>query len=107
MARHGHRVYLKVDVEGHEREVFEGLSHPAALVSYEANLPEFAAETCESARRLVQIGQDVRFAVCGSGFQISGEFSMDDDALCALVMSQDAPPYLEIFARYSATTLLP
>jgi FkbM family methyltransferase len=103
MARYGRPVYLKVDVEGHEREVFEGLSQPVSFVSFEANLPEFASETCESARRLIQISGDaVRFAVYGPGFPVSEEFSMDVDGLCSHVMGQDAPPYLEIFARCSS-----
>lgn len=37
--------YLKIDVEGYESEVFAGLSHVVPLISFEANLPLFRAET--------------------------------------------------------------
>lgn len=37
--------YLKIDVEGYELEVFAGLSHIIPIISFEANLPLFRAET--------------------------------------------------------------
>ncbi len=39
--------YVKIDVEGSEREVLVGLTHRIPLVSFEANLPEFKGETIE------------------------------------------------------------
>lgn len=43
--RFGSPDYVKVDVEGHEINVLRSLSQKVTLVSFEANLPEFADET--------------------------------------------------------------
>lgn len=37
--------YVKIDVEGFEKEVIEGLHHVVPMLSFECNLPEFAEET--------------------------------------------------------------
>jgi len=108
IARHGRPVYLKIDVEGHEREVLAGLSEAVPMLSYEANLPAFSKETCEVARRVAQIaGESVCFAVCGSDCQMTGTFALSVDGLCELVTRPDAPPYLEIFANHPFLTSVP
>lgn len=38
--------YVKIDVEGYEKNVMAGLSTPVKLLSFECNLPEFTAESC-------------------------------------------------------------
>ena len=37
--------FLKIDVEGGELSVFNGLSYPVPVISFEANLPRFREET--------------------------------------------------------------
>ncbi len=43
----GKPFYIKIDVEGLELAVLKGLSTPVPYISFEANLPEFKAETLE------------------------------------------------------------
>lgn len=40
--------YIKIDVEGYEYEVLNGLKTSVPLLSFEANLPEFCSETIKS-----------------------------------------------------------
>jgi FkbM family methyltransferase len=52
---HGPPRYIKIDVEGHEREVLRGLPRPVPYLSFEANLPEFIPETAECIELLGQL----------------------------------------------------
>ena len=101
IAKHGTPQLLKVDVEGHENEVFSGLSTRIGLISYEANLPDFAVKTCVVARRLGSMAPNVRFGVGGSGRIMTGDFPLTTDALCQLVSSPVAPSFLEVFVKLS------
>ena len=98
---HGIPDFLKVDVEGHEREVFDGLSQSIPLISFEANLPAFREETCLVARRIAQLNPLARFAVCGSGLAFDFSFPWSCDAFCAFISGDEAPRYIEAFARLS------
>lgn len=44
---YGTPYYIKIDVEGHEKQVICGLNVPVNIISFEANLPEFITETIE------------------------------------------------------------
>jgi FkbM family methyltransferase len=55
IAAFGLPAFVKVDVEGHEREVFQGLSQSVPLIVFEANLPVFLEETREIVNRLSAI----------------------------------------------------
>ncbi len=59
--RYGKPVFLKIDVEGHEKEVFEGLSSTITLIIFEANLLEFTKETIYIMERLVKMDQLTTF----------------------------------------------
>ncbi len=99
--RHGVPDYIKVDVEGHEVEVFAGLSRNVRLVSFEANLPEFGSETCAVVQRLDALsGGTVRFwAVAAELAEAPTDFPLTAEEVCKLVMDDRAPAYLEFFAR--------
>jgi len=53
--------YVKVDVEGHEINVLRGLSQKVALVSFEANLPEFVDETTDCVSTLAALAPTCTF----------------------------------------------
>jgi FkbM family methyltransferase len=53
--RYGQPYFIKIDVEGHEVRVLQGLKRPAPHVSFEVNLPEFRAEGQECIRLLERL----------------------------------------------------
>ncbi len=61
IAEHGLPSLAKIDVEGHELEVFKGLSQPIPLVVFEANLPVFWEETKQVVEKLVLLDKAVVF----------------------------------------------
>ena len=60
-AAHGRPDYVKIDVEGFEREVVAGLAAPVRVLSIESNLPLFRAETDAVLARLADLAPGVRF----------------------------------------------
>lgn len=58
---HGLPFFVKIDVEGYERNVIKGLKHPVAFLSFEVNLPEFRQEGIECVRLLSGLGGDGEF----------------------------------------------
>lgn len=101
VAIHGLPDFLKVDVEGHEEAVFEGLSQAPPLTSFEANLPEFAEESCRVAQILEKLAPGTRFSICGSGIKFDYSFPLSCTQICSLLRDEGAPPYVEIFAKNS------
>lgn len=49
--------FIKIDVEGYEKEVIAGLSVPVHALSFEANLSEFADETFQAVRHLDRLSR--------------------------------------------------
>ena len=62
IAAYGLPAFVKVDVEGHEQEVFQGLSQPVPLIVFEANLPVFLEETRDIVNRLSAIDDRAVFS---------------------------------------------
>lgn len=48
IAQHGVPDFIKIDVEGNEKFVLKGLSHPVNYISYEVLLPEFLNDAVDS-----------------------------------------------------------
>lgn len=63
VARYGHPRYIKLDVEGYERQAIEGMSRPCELLSAEFSLPHFAAELQWVIERLQTLGGEAMFNV--------------------------------------------
>ncbi len=59
--QYGKPSYIKVDVEGYEWQVIQGLSQQIALLSFEAMLPAFMDETIQCIERLQMISQTAKF----------------------------------------------
>lgn len=53
---HGIPDFIKIDVEGWESMVLQGLSHAIKLISFEANLPDFLEETIDCLNQLTGLG---------------------------------------------------
>lgn len=53
--------YVKIDVEGLEKEVITGLGQTVPLISFECNLPDFKEETSWIIRHLHQLNPDAQF----------------------------------------------
>ncbi|HVA49249.1 MAG TPA: FkbM family methyltransferase [Pirellulales bacterium] len=61
---HGVPSYIKIDVEGYEVHVVKGLTQQVPLLSFECNLPEFAAETTECLSILAKRCSTAEFNYC-------------------------------------------
>lgn len=79
MSEHGLPDYVKIDAEGHDKEIIAGLSKPVPLASFEAALPEFLDESLEAIDRLCALSQFARFqAREAAGFILPGWVSGEE-----------------------------
>jgi FkbM family methyltransferase len=62
--RYGVPSYIKIDVEGSELNVINGLSTSVQRVSFECNLPEFEAEAIACISRLARLQPGAQFNYC-------------------------------------------
>ena len=58
LRKFGIPIYIKIDVEGYEYEVIQGLVTAVPLISFEANLPEFSQESINCINHLSNISSD-------------------------------------------------
>ena len=56
IAKYGKPNYIKIDIEGNEKEAFLGLSHPIPLISFECTLPYFKKEMYDIISVLKNLG---------------------------------------------------
>jgi FkbM family methyltransferase len=78
---HGRPLYVKIDVEGYERNVISGLSQRVPFLSFEVNLPEFRSEGLECIDLLRRIDETGKFNYTGpqaDGLVSSTWMSADD-----------------------------
>lgn len=90
---------LKVDVEGHELEVFSGLTQLPPLLSFEANLPAFQTETLQIIRHLENLAPQLQFTTWSGAEALDTTFPHSACSLQSMLSAPDCPAYLEIFAR--------
>ena len=96
--KYGIPIYIKIDVEGYEYEVIQGLETAVPLISFEANLPEFYQESVNCIKYLSSISNDKYvFNFTTDNFFLGEHFVKRDDAIKFLVSTQLR--YLEIYAQ--------
>ncbi len=83
---HGLFSFIKIDVEGNEREVLDGLSKRIPFICFEANLPEFMEETIECIKKLHAIDPSSLFNY-SSGFVMGSAEFLPIDPFVQLVQS--------------------
>jgi FkbM family methyltransferase len=104
IARHGRPDFAKIDVEGYEREVFQGLHQPVPLVAFEFQLaaPEIARA---SVRRLVDLGR-YRFNMAGARqYHLLFDDWVDGEAVVQELdrrRENNATGYGDIYARLAS-----
>ena len=90
--------YIKIDVEGYELEVLKGLNTPVPLISIEANLPEFLAETISSIEYLNDLsGGSYVFNFANDNFFLEEKFMNASETVKYLEKTK--LHYLEIYAK--------
>lgn len=53
--KHGLPYFIKIDVEGYEIDVLQGLSHPISIICFECNLPSFEQQTILCIEQLCEL----------------------------------------------------
>jgi FkbM family methyltransferase len=86
--------FVKIDVEGHELKVLQGMARPVRYLSFEVNLPEFRPEGIECVRVLRELGG-------------GGRFNYTADCRRGLVLKQwlRAPEFLSVLEQCSVPSV--
>ena len=90
--------YIKIDVEGYEKNVIKGMSSLPSFVSFETNLPEFLEETIECIQHLTSISDKIRF-----NYSITDKLELGNWITAAEMISLLKNPgtrYMEIIGKY-------
>ena len=102
MNEYGVPYFVKIDVEGYEPTVLQGLQRPVPFLSFEVNLPEFRPEGVQCIERLEKVAPDGKFnyAVdCRKGL-VNREWTDAKEFLS--VFQQCNEPSIEVFWKTSA-----
>jgi FkbM family methyltransferase len=94
---HGVPGYIKIDVEGHELAVLEGLTRPVRLISFEANLPEFRSETIACVQRIMQFTDRPKFNAADDDFTFFWKQPLSGNDMIAWI-EQTNKAYFEVFS---------
>lgn len=99
--RHGVPAFVKIDVEGYEREVLRGLSQPVPALSFEFT-PEFLEAALESIEHLNTLGSPVFNYALGESMQLAQDAWVGGkelgDALRRL--PKDTVTFGDVYARF-------
>lgn len=96
----GTPAYVKIDVEGNELGVIQGLSHLVPLISIEANLPIFAEETMAIIERLCLLDPSSTFNFTTSEPPIkfeSDRWLVKEEIICTVSSGQYR--YIELYCK--------
>jgi FkbM family methyltransferase len=92
--------FIKIDVEGHELEVINGLNIKIPLLSFEANFPEFKEETFGIIEKLCHIDEECTFNY-SINFQLELVNFVDSKKLKEVISKLEDIVCLEIFCKMS------
>ncbi len=96
--KYGAPNYIKIDVEGYEFEVIQGLKMSIPLISFESNLPEFQNESIKIINHLVEISENsYRFNFTADNTFLKEDFVGREDAKNFLLTTQLR--YVEVYAK--------
>jgi Methyltransferase FkbM domain len=71
--------YIKIDVEGFEKEVISGLHKKIAIIGFECNLPEFTEETLWIIDHLSKINSGATFNfIRDNGFELENNIGQNE-----------------------------
>jgi FkbM family methyltransferase len=62
--RYGVPVFIKIDVEGFENEVLQGLSHPIRMISYEYTVPEQTEKAADCLKLIYKQNPEIECNFC-------------------------------------------
>lgn len=91
--------YVKIDVEGHELSVLQGLHRPVPYLSFEVNLPEFRPEGLECIELLRRLSPNGRYnygASCQDGLLLDSWVAASE---ISDVLDHCKPESVEVFWR--------
>ena len=94
MATHGTPFFVKIDVEGYERTVLQGLRRPVPYLSFEVNLPEFRPEGLECVELLRRLAPGGTFS-----------YTVDCGEMLAERRWLDAPAFCHVLEECSASSV--
>lgn len=107
MNLHGVPFFIKIDVEGHELSVLQGIRRPVPFLSFEVNLSTFRREGLECVRVLHRLQPDGRFNFtpdCCSGLVLKEWLGSDE--FCA-VLDSCSDETVEVFWRNDSSLVRP
>jgi FkbM family methyltransferase len=100
---HGIPDFCKIDVEGYEKFVIEGLNQKIGLISFELNYPRFLDDTKFAISKLESLGYDEFNFSYGESLEfVSSTWMNDKEIVLFLNQSSDSLPksfYGDIYAR--------
>lgn len=89
--------FIKIDTEGHEQAVIEGLNQAVPLLCFEANLPEFRTETIRCLEHLFSIKKNTTFNYAIGNSLIFNQYQSFEKFKA--FMEQTSIRYMEVFCK--------
>lgn len=103
IAEYGSPFFVKIDVEGYERSVLQGLQKPVPYLSFEVNLPEFRPEGLECLEMLGRLASNGVFnytADCRNGLALEQWLSLEE---FSSVLNSCSDKSIEVFWKTTAS----
>lgn len=96
--KHGIPEFIKIDVEGFEKEVFDGLAAETQIpvICFEANLPRFQSETIEILHRYKTV-PDTKFNLRRGDKMLFPQYLSSDEAIDVVTFAEEVTYDIFIF----------